>query len=260
MPSLDQVTPLILTLDEENNIGRALERLGWARRIVVVDSYSSDGTLEILRAAPSVEIFHRHFDTFADQLNYGLRQVKTEWVLSLDADYIVPDGLAEEIATLPVDPDQGGFYAAFEYAVFGRKLRASLYPPRPVLFRRHAGRYVNDGHRQFLQIDGSTGTLRGKIIHDDRKPFSRWAASQASYAEAEAEKLLSAKTSQLNLPDRLRRTAMLGPAAVFFYCLFFKGLVLDGWPGWYYTLQRVVAETILALRLIEKRFLATDFG
>ncbi len=254
MPQLDRVTPLILTLDEEPNIGRVLERLRWASRIVVVDSHSQDATTDIVRAWPGADLLQRRFDTPAEQWNYGLEHVATEWVLSLDADYVVPDGLVEEIAALPDESAVNSYFAAFEYVVAGRRLRASLYPPRAVLFRRDGAKYVNDGHTQLLAAAGPSGTLKTKILHDDRKPLRRWLASQLVYAENEADKLLAGESANLNLPDRLRRTAVLGPLAIAFYCLVLKGLWLDGWRGWWYTLERMAAETILAMRLIERRF------
>ena len=71
----DGITPLLITFNEAPNIARTLDKLGWARRIVVVDSGSSDGTLEILARYPQVALFTRVFDNFADQCNFGLAQV-----------------------------------------------------------------------------------------------------------------------------------------------------------------------------------------
>lgn len=71
----------------------------------------------------------------------------------------------------------------------------------------------------------------------------------------EVDKLLNTPNSGLGLADRLRKTKILAPIVVFFYCLFAKGLILDGWAGWYYTQQRVFAEMVLVLRLIEAQYL-----
>lgn len=90
---IDAITPLVVTLDEAPNIARTLDKLTWARRIVVVDSGSVDGTIEILKRYPQVDRFDRTFDSFAEQCNFGLAQVQTEWVLSLDADYELSDDL-----------------------------------------------------------------------------------------------------------------------------------------------------------------------
>ena len=82
------------------NITRTLEKLAWAQRIIVVDSGSTDGTLEILARYPRVALFTRTFDNFADQCNFGLAQVQTEWALSLDADYELSDRLVRELVEL----------------------------------------------------------------------------------------------------------------------------------------------------------------
>src|SRR5689334_1363822 len=96
-----QITPLILTFNEAPNIGRTLEKLSWAREILLIDSGSTDETLEITRSAhPRVRVVTRPFDTFAGQCNFGLGQITTEWVLSMDADYVLTPELVAEIQTL----------------------------------------------------------------------------------------------------------------------------------------------------------------
>ena len=102
-------------------------------------------------------------------------------------------------------------------------------------------------------VDGKVQRLRGKINHDDRKPLSHWIRSQDQYAITEARYLLSEPIKQLTFKDRLRRKIFFAPVAIFFYVLFGKGLVFDGWPGWYYTFQRTVAELILSLRVLEQK-------
>ena len=138
---LGTVTPFVLTLDEEPNIGRVLEGLRWARRVVLVDSGSRDATLEIASSFPNVDVQTRRFDSFAAQSTHALASVETPWTLALDADYVVPPRLVTEIAALPDEPFENGFLGPFEYQVLGRKLRSSLYPPRQVLFRKHAGAF-----------------------------------------------------------------------------------------------------------------------
>ncbi|MFM7368397.1 MAG: glycosyltransferase, partial [Sphaerospermopsis kisseleviana] len=70
---LEQITPLILTYNEAPNIDRTLEKLTWAQTIIVIDSYSTDQTLEILSNYPQVTVVKRKFDSFASQCNYGLQ-------------------------------------------------------------------------------------------------------------------------------------------------------------------------------------------
>jgi glycosyltransferase involved in cell wall biosynthesis len=134
----DQITPLILTFNEEANIGRVLERLRWAPRVVVLDSFSTDATLDIVGRFPNADVHQRAFDSFAGQCNYGLGLIDTPWVLSLDADYVLTPELVDEIAALPAEPDVDGFEAQFTYCIGGKPLRGTLYPPRTVLYRRDA--------------------------------------------------------------------------------------------------------------------------
>jgi glycosyltransferase involved in cell wall biosynthesis len=258
MPRLiDDLTPLLITFDEAPNIARTLDKLGWARRIVVVDSGSTDGTLDILARYHQVALFKRGFDSFANQCNFGLAQVQTEWVLSLDADYELSDRLIEELSNLRETEGVVGYRASFVYRIYGRPLRGTLYPARVVLYRVKNARYANKGHGHRVIVSGDVRALSGVIFHDDRKPLSRWLTSQQSYARLEADYLLKAGAGVLSASDRLRRMAWPVPIVVFFYVLVVKGCLFDGWSGWFYAMQRVLAECMIALELVDRRLQST---
>jgi glycosyltransferase involved in cell wall biosynthesis len=246
------ITPLVLTWNEEPNLARCLAGLTWAERVIVVDSGSNDGTFAICESFPNVTVAVRPFDNHTAQWNHGLQLTTTQWVLSLDADYTVPQDFVRELENLPDTPAEAAYYAGFRYLVHGRPLRGTLYPPRAILFDRERCRYVADGHTQLLDINGTGGKLTTIIDHDDRKPLSRWLDSQTKYARLEAEKLTSDPHSS-GLPDRLRKMIWPAAPAAFFYTLFVKGVILDGWPGLFYALQRTYAELVLSLVLLEKR-------
>lgn len=251
---LNQVTPLLITLDEEPNLPRTLAALSWARRIVVVDSGSSDGTLDLLRSQSNVVVLSREFDAFAAQCEHGLRNaVETEWVLSLDADHVVTPALVEELRTLAPAPEVHGYRIGFAYCIRGKPLRGSLYPPRSLLFRKDYGRHVDDGHGHHVDVRGRVEALRSHLLHDDRKPFSRWLQAQRSYAAAEASKLLATRNGDLSLADRVRKIPYLAPPLVFFYCLVVKRGILDGYRGLLYAGQRALAELILSIQLLNAR-------
>jgi glycosyltransferase involved in cell wall biosynthesis len=248
---LESITPLILTYNESPNIGRILQRLTWAKRIVVVDSFSTDETLEILKSFPQVEVYQREFDTAANQDNYGLDLITTEWTLSLDADYYLTDELIEEIKNLKPQDSINAYWVRFKYCVFGKALRGALYPPRKILYRREKARYEDDGHTQRVRVEGETAWLSSYVLHDDRKPLSRWLRSQDRYMLLEVEKLRQTPRERLGMVDIIRRSKILAPFAVMFYCLILQRGILDGWAGWHYALQRTLAEILLAIRLIE---------
>ncbi|HEY9826001.1 MAG TPA: glycosyltransferase family 2 protein [Stenomitos sp.] len=248
---LERITPVILTYNEAPNLDRNLQRLTWAKRIVIIDSFSTDETLEIAQAYPQVTLLQRKFDTHAQQWNYGLAQVETEWVLSLDADYCLSDALVAEMAALSTATTFDGYEISFKYCVFGRPLRGTLLPPRMALFRRDRSTYIDDGHTQLLVVDGPTAALTAPILHDDRKPLSRWLWAQDRYMLLELDKLRTAKPQELSWGDRIRKTKILGPFVILFYCLILRGGILDGRAGWYYAFQRVLAELLLSIRLLE---------
>jgi glycosyltransferase involved in cell wall biosynthesis len=250
---LENITPLILTYNEAPNIGRTLEQLRWARDIVVVDSFSDDDTLEIVSTFPQVRVYQREFDSHEKQWNFGLKEtgINSEWVLALDADYVLTDEFLAEVEALSPDQDFKGYRAKFVYCVNGKRLISGIYPPVSVLYRRSDASYHQDGHTQKLVLDGRIENLYVPILHDDRKPLAHWLQAQSRYTKLEANKLLNSGPENLSWTDRVRRWRIIAPPAMLFYCLVIRGGVLDGWAGFYYAFQRALAELMLSLYLLE---------
>ena len=254
---LDQITPVILAGDEEANIARTLGALAWAREVVVVDSLSSDATPEIARLFANVRVVQRALDTLAGQWTFAVAQARTAWVLTLDADYFVPDEFVRELDALTLAPDVAGNEAEFAYAVGGKRLRASLYPPRVVLLRRDRCEFYMDGHTQRVSVNGKIEKLRTKLVHDDRKPFARFVARQRRYMRDEAEKLRNVDPRTLNFASRIRKLIVVAPFAVLFHTMFVKGVILDGVAGLRYAWERFVAELILSRELLRRRHVSS---
>lgn len=253
---LDHITPLILTWNEEANIARTLDKLRWAREVVVVDSGSTDGTRAICESFPNVRAVVRPFDSHAAQWNFGLKEtgIASDWVLALDADYVLTDDLVAELRTLAPEGGGAGYRMHFRYCINGHVLSGSLYPPVVALYRRAAAHYVQDGHTQRVMVDGPIGELKAFALHDDRKPLGRWLAAQDRYAQLEVDLLAHRSWAELRWQDRLRKLMFVTPWLVPVYCLTVGKGFRDGWPGIFYALQRSVAETVLSLKLIEKKF------
>jgi glycosyltransferase involved in cell wall biosynthesis len=251
---LDQITPLILTYNEAPNIGRMLEQLRWARDIVVVDSFSEDDTLEIASRFPQVRVVQRKFDCLENQWNFGLKEtgIASDWVLALDADYILTPALQDELRSLAPISSINGFRVSFQYCVYGLTLRGSAYPPVVVLYRPEHAHYRQDGHAHRVVINGSVESLRAFMLHDDRKSLSHWLRSQDLYQQLEREKLTASRPGKLSLPDRIRKLRFVSPFVVLFYCLIVKRGIFDGKAGLYYAFQRMLAETLLSLHLIDQ--------
>ena len=246
---------MVLAFNEAANIGRTLEHLKWALAVIVVDSGSTDDTLRICATFSNVQVIHRAFDRHADQWNFAIQEtgIRSDWILALDADYVVTRQFVIELGQLHPLESISGYRASFRYCIFGHQLSRSLYPPVVTLFRRERAHYVQDGHTQRVVVDGEVAELSEVILHDDRKPLSMWLAAQVRYAELEAETLLTRRWYLLRWQDSLRKMLVITPWLVPLYCMTFGMGILDGWYGVYYALQRATAETVLSLKLLEVR-------
>ncbi len=249
---LEDITPLILTRDEEANLERTLRQLAWANEVLIVDSFSTDATVAIARQFPNTRIVQRAFDSLAGQSNFGLSEATTPWVMLLDADYFVPDAFVDELRALELSSNIRAYRNAFTYAVHGKPLRASLYPPRVVLLHREHAKVWQDGHAHRVLVDGEIGELQSRIIHDDRKSFARFVERQKKYMREEAQKLRDADPRSLSFPHRLRKLIVIAPFAVIIHSLFVKGLLFDGVAGLRYTWERFVAELILSREMLRR--------
>jgi glycosyltransferase involved in cell wall biosynthesis len=248
--ALASVTPVVLTFNEEPNIGRLLDDLRWAARVVVVDSGSTDRTKEIAAAFANVRWLQRPFDTHRAQWQFGVDAAATPFALALDADYRVPPAFVGELETGFLPGRHAGGVAAFQYCIHGRPLRGSVYPAKTVVFRRDAVRITQPGHSQQIAVDGPSYRFQARLVHDDRKPLDRFVRSQLSYARLEADRLAQAGGARWQ--DRVRRTALMpflaGPGA-----WLAAGGPLAGRAAIHYAWERTLFESLLALELLRRR-------
>ena len=241
------LSAVVLTKDEEANLARCLEKLRWVRKVLVLDSGSRDGTERIAKSFPNVTWAVRKFDTHAKQWNHACDMAKSEWVLCLDADYILSEGVIEEISQLRPGPEVCSYTARFVYCIDGKPLRGTLYPTKPVLLRWAKCRFEDEGHTQVPRVGTKTAALSNIVYHDDRKSMARWMANQREYARREVEFLFGPRPSEgWSLADRLRRLGWLMPIIAPLFALFVKGVVLDGRAGIEYARQRFLAEKFIA--------------
>jgi glycosyltransferase involved in cell wall biosynthesis len=252
---LDHITPVLLTFNEEENIARTLWHLAWAKDIVVVDSESTDGTLAVLSRVPNVRVFRRRFDTHAKQWRFAVdeTQISSDWILRLDADYQMSDKLTSELKRLDPKEPVSAYRIKFDYSIFSHRLLSSLYPPNTILLRRGCFSVVDEGHTESWKVSGPVATLKGRVIHNDWKSSGRWLIGQVRYMQRELD-WMEAREGGFVRWLRLRPPLM--PIVIFFYCLFGKGLLLNGRAGLFYALQRATAEGVLSLLVLEQRLRA----
>lgn len=250
---LADITPVVLAYNEAPNLDRTLQALAWARRVVVLDSGSSDESRAIAGRFANVDWQVRSFDDHARQCNYALDQLVTSapWVLFMDADYIVTPELLEEFRQLR-PAHENGYEVPFKYCVDGFPLRGTLYPARVCLFKPGCGRYRQFGHTQWLEIEGLVGRTRAYMLHDDRKSARNFVARQRRYARLEAQYLWAQPWADMNWRKRVRRMLVIAPWAAPMFALFGKGVILDGIPGLKYAWERAQAETLIASALLRE--------
>ncbi|HIE84647.1 MAG TPA: glycosyltransferase family 2 protein [Dehalococcoidia bacterium] len=248
----DNITPVILTLNEEANLSRTLSKLSWAKDIVIVDSYSCDSTIQIATGHPNVRVFKREFDDHASQWQYAITEtnIATDWVLALDADYVLTDEFVDELGELD-SMTHNGFKTRFRYCIEGKALRGSLYPSVTTLYKHSEARYLKEGHTQRVMVEGKIGELSSYINHDDRKPFSSWLMAQNKYSDLEAMHIVEMPWLGLRFSQKVRLLILVAPIAVLFYCLFVRACIFDGKAGIIYSLERVIAESILSIKVLK---------
>ncbi len=264
------VTAMVFTLDEEKNLGRCLASLAGFGELLVVDSFSTDRTLEIAREHGARVVQHA-FTGFGAQRTWALTHAAPafDWVLVLDADERVPTELAQEIARVLANPDPrvGAYRLRRRFHLRGRWVpRASLYPSWVVrLVHRERVRFVDRGHAETQEVEGEIAPLTSDLIDEDHKGIEAWLVRHARYAVREAEhELERTERGSLFDADPLARRAALKtiarrlPArglAYFVYAYVVRGGVLEGARGLELSVRRAVYQEMIG---IARRALASE--
>ncbi len=264
------VSVLILTLNEEVNLPGCLESVAWSDDIVVFDSYSSDRTVEIARAA-GARVVQRTFDDYAGQRNAALTEVKYRhsWVLLVDADERWPREIYEEIReAIRRNGDISIYYFLRKDMFLGRWLRHTGYPT-------WAGRLLKLGdvtvqraiNEQYLTT-GGTGYLQSHFLHHPlNRGIAHWFHRHNQYSSLEAQALAGELKGKLRLrdlfsgepPQRRRALKHLAyrlpgrPILVFGYLYFLRLGFLDGRAGLAYCRLRMIYESMIDLKIRELR-------
>lgn len=268
---------VILTYNEEANIAQALESVaGWANQILILDSLSTDGTLDIARQY-ACQIAQHKFESYAKQRNYALEQlpIRSEWVLFLDADEWLPDALKREISALiATSPEANGFYINRRLIWMGRWIRRGYYPSWILrLFRVGKGRCEDRAVNEHLIVDGATAHLENDFMHEDRKGVTDWIAKHNDYATREALELFNTRSAPdyREIDARLLGTQaqrkrwlrlnvwnwlppLIRPCCYFFYRYVLQGGFLDGRAAFiFHFLQALWYPMLIDIKYLEMK-------
>ena len=185
MNERQKITILVPTFNEEPNIRECLESVKWADEIFVVDSFSTDRTLDIAGEYTSRIVQHEYINSAA-QKNWAIPQATHPWVMIVDADERVTPGLRDEIGDiLSKDGDgYGGFYIYRINHFLGKRIRHCGWDRDDVLrlFRRDLGRYQEREVHADVILKGRTRHLRHKILHYTFSSFDQYLKKMYRYA------------------------------------------------------------------------------
>lgn len=269
------VSILILTHNEAANLPACLDALTWCNDILVIDSGSTDDTVEIARQR-GARILTRPFDDFAGQRNFGLQvgNFRHDWVLHLDADEIVTDAFLAALRALPETAEVDAWRVPFKTIFFGKWLKhAGMWPTYQVrLGHAQRLRFVQVGHGQREDLPPErVGEFPEALLHYSfSHGLRRWLDKHVRYAADEAAVIVAeprrpgalramlfgadsttrrrgAKTLAAGLPLFAR------PLARFLYVYLVRRGFIDGGPGFVYAVMLSVYEAMIALLVYEAR-------
>ena len=179
------ISVIITTFNEEINIEDCIRSVLWADEILVVDSGSTDRTVELARRHP-VRLLERQYFGSAAQKNWSMDRVENDWVLILDADERLTDELALEILHLLIEgPKFYGYFLRRRNIVLGKVIRHSGWSTDKVIrfFHRAHGRYPDRRVHADLDIDGPTPVLRNPLLHYTFRSLDQYWEKLRNYAE-----------------------------------------------------------------------------
>lgn len=223
---MGKLSVVVVSYNEEANLGKCLSSVSWADEIVVVDSFSQDRTVEIARRFTE-RVFQHPWLGYGRQKNLALDRATSPWVLSLDADEVVSPELAQEIrSVLEGEVQVSGFALPRMTWYLGRFLRHCWYPDYKVrLFRKDRARWKEQDVHETVLLDGPCGKLRHPLFHYSFRSVHAHVEALQRYTS------LSARQDRLQ-GKRFPMHRLLGSPGVMFLKLYvLKRGFLDGVPG-----------------------------
>lgn len=225
----NKLTALIIAFNEAGYIERCVESIRFADEIIVVDSFSTDGTYEYLLNEPDVTVIQHPFENFTSQKSFALSKATNDWVLFVDADEVVTAPLKEEILrTIRTNTPHGAFWCYRQFMFEERPLRYSGWQTDKNyrLFRKSKARFT-DGKlvHETLEVKGTSGILENRLTHFCYKDYEDYKAKMMHYGR------LKAKEDFYREAPFMYLAMVLKPAWKFVHHYFLRLGFLDGKNG-----------------------------
>ena len=222
-----KITVIIPTFNEEFHIEKAIESVSFADEIIIIDSYSSDKTIDIANKK-NVKIIQREFDDFSTQKNYAINLASNKWIYILDADERVTPQVRTEILEAVKNPkDFVGFYVKRSFFFMGKKINYGGCQRDKVirLFLKEFCKYDGSPVHETIVANGKLGFFKHKIDHFSYKSYDHYISKMNHYATLRARQLHS-KGKKVNLFH-----VLIKPFIRFFIHYFVRLGFLDGFAG-----------------------------
>jgi glycosyltransferase involved in cell wall biosynthesis len=162
----NKISVFIITFNEEKIIAKCLEKLSWADEIVVVDSGSTDKTVEICKQF-NAKVIYNKFENFGIQKQFALQQTKNQWVLSLDADEVLSDKLILEIQNLKFSNDIKAYQIKRNHVFMNKIFKYGNESNRLILrlFNKSFGKFTQQEVHEYIEIEGKIARLHNPFMH-----------------------------------------------------------------------------------------------
>jgi glycosyltransferase involved in cell wall biosynthesis len=227
-PLMPRLSSIIICKNEESHIRECLQSVAWCDEIVVVDSGSTDKTVEIAREF-TPKVLHRDWTGFIDQINFALSQVTGDWVLCVDADERCSTGLRKAIQDfLPASTGVGGLELRRHTWYLGRWINhGGWYPDWKLRFIRREGARCegHEPHYRLIPKEGAVRRVDADLLHFTYDDFKDHIRTLDRYSDVVSEEWITEGRSFGYLRCLLHSTFK------FIGCYFWKLGFLDGWAG-----------------------------
>lgn len=224
------ISGLIITQNEEKNIQQILECFDFCDEIIIVDSFSTDKTVEIAEKYPNVKIIQHKFEDFTKQRNLALDTAKNDWVLFLDGDErITPELRKEIIDELNKDQQKDAyyFYRKFFFAEKPINYSGTQTDKNFRLFRRSKARYIAGKKvHETLEVNGTIGEFRNKLLHYSVSDYESYKQKMIHYGVLKGQEL-AIKGKKYSILAQYSKTAFK-----FFKAYIMRLGIFDGKEGY----------------------------
>lgn len=252
---MNRLSAVVITLNEERSLPRTLDSVSWCDEIVVLDSGSSDRTVEIAQSYPNCRVVTQPFLGYGLQKRKAVAEASNDWILSVDADEVLDAGLQRSLQAWRLSGSAGpaGYYLLRRLCFMGREFRHGRESRDRVLrlFDRRRGNFTSARIHERVEVEGATETLDGRLLHYTYRDLEEYFDKFNRYTSVMAREMHGRRRRPSTLAMALR------PPVTFLQYYFLHGNWLNGFPGYVWSCLAAGYRTVKYLKLYELETAAT---